>query len=88
LLREPVAIVDILSPSNAADTWANVVLYATIPSVHEILVLHTAEVRGEILRRGGGGQWRTDPEQVPPSGEVRLDSIAFAAPLTAFYRTA
>jgi len=51
--REPVAIVEILSPSNAADTWANVALYATVPSVAEILVLHT-EVRAELLRRGRG----------------------------------
>src|SRR5262249_40286851 len=37
-LTEPVLLVEILSPSNAAETWANVWTYATIPTVTEILV--------------------------------------------------
>jgi Uma2 family endonuclease len=38
LLAEPIVVIEILSPSNANDTWGNVVLYTTIPSVREILV--------------------------------------------------
>jgi len=34
-LTEPVLIVEILSPSNQAETWANVWTYTTIPSVKE-----------------------------------------------------
>ncbi len=87
LVCAAVLIVEILSPSNSAETWANVALYETMPSVVEILVLHSVEVRVELLRRGPGGQWPRDSEQVPPGGEVRLESIGFSAPVAAFYRT-
>src|SRR3954451_24752491 len=35
-LRDPVLIIEILSPTNRAETWSNVWSYTTIPSVHEI----------------------------------------------------
>ena len=41
-LADPVLLIEILSPSYQAETWANVWAYATIPSVQEILVLKTA----------------------------------------------
>ena len=47
LLREPVVLVEILSPPDPKDTWANVWAYTTIPSVQDILVLHS------MTRRGG-----------------------------------
>ena len=37
LLREPLVVIEILSPSNRADTWANMWSYTAIPSVREIL---------------------------------------------------
>ena len=85
LLHEPVAVVEILSPSNMRDTWANIALYATMPSVAEILVLHSTEMLGELLRRNDTGGWPI--EMIGPAGEVRLASIGFTAPLAAFYRT-
>jgi len=85
LLREPVLIVEILSPSNARDTWAAVVRYMTIASVQEILVLHSAEIKAELLRRAPDGPW---PRLTLLSGgTVTLESIDFSAPLAAFYRT-
>jgi len=57
VLPEPLLLIEILSPSNKADTWANVWSYVTIPSVWEVLVLHTAEMRGELLRRDEDGTW-------------------------------
>jgi hypothetical protein len=48
-------VVGILSPSNKAETWANVWSYVTIPSVWEILVLHTAHIRADLLRREDDG---------------------------------
>jgi hypothetical protein len=56
LLREPLVLIEILSSSNEADTWNNVWSYTTIPSVWEILVLHTADIRADLLRRDEDGQ--------------------------------
>jgi Uma2 family endonuclease len=88
LLREALVVVGILSPSNTSETWANVWSYVTIPSVREILVLHTATIRAELLRREGDGAWPDNPLSVEPGDAVTLESIGFSAPIDAFYRTA
>jgi Uma2 family endonuclease len=86
-LAAPVLIVEILSPGNQAETWANVWAYTTIPSVQEILVVHSGEMRAELLRRGPGGDWPEEPATVT-EGALALDSLGFRAPLAALYRTA
>ncbi len=83
-LTDPVLIVGILSPSNQAQTWANVWSYTTIPSVREILVLKTAAIGAEILRRDADGAWPREPVRVS-EGEMRLESIGFAVDLARVY---
>ena len=87
VLAAPLVLVEILSLSNKADTWTNVWSYTTIPGVAEIPVLHTAEIRGELLRRQADGSWPDDPAQLLAGDEVHLDSIGFTNPLVGFYRT-
>ena len=72
-LTDPVLVIEILSPTNQAETWANVWTYATIPSVREILVLKTVSIGAEPV--------------VIEAGELRLESIGFSFPLAAAYRT-
>ena len=86
-LSEPVVLVEILSPSNEAETRANVWAYTTIPSVAEIAVLGSTEVSAEVLRRRPDGTWPERPDAVGPGGELRFESIGFAAPLAAAYAT-
>jgi Uma2 family endonuclease len=86
-LPEPVVLVEILSPSNEAETRANLWAYTTIPSVAEIAVLGSTEVSAEVLRRRPDGTWPERPEIVGPGGELRFGSIGFAAPLAAAYAT-
>jgi Uma2 family endonuclease len=81
-------VIEILSPSNQADTWNNVWAYTTIPSVREILVLHTVEVRADLLRRDENGTWPDNPLTLMLGDTVTLASIDFTATITAFYRTA
>ena len=35
MLQEPLLLIEVLSPSNKAETWSNVWTYTTIPSVRE-----------------------------------------------------
>ena len=79
------ALVEILSPSNATDTWDNVWAYTTIPSVREIVVVHSMRVLAELLRRDADGRWPVQPEQIGANGTLRLQSIDFACPLRAAY---
>jgi Uma2 family endonuclease len=83
-LPEPVLLVEILSPSNQAKTWTNVWSYTSIPSVQEILVLHTDRVGAEVLLRSVDGAW---PERttVITEGDLVLDSIGFHLPLADLY---
>jgi Uma2 family endonuclease len=85
-LTEPVLLVEILSPSNEDETWANVWSYGSIPSVREILILHTAAIGAELLRRMPDGSWPEEPETTI-AGDLMLESIDFRIPLAALYRT-
>jgi Uma2 family endonuclease len=85
-LTGPVLVIEILSPSNQAETWANVWTYTSIPSVREILVLRTAVVGADLLRRNQDGSWPEKP-QVILDGDVTLESIGFTFELAAAYRT-
>jgi hypothetical protein len=51
------------------------------------MVLHTAEIRADLLRRQDDGIWPADPLLLAAGDVVELESIALAAPLVAFYRT-
>ena len=84
-LPDPIVLIEILSPGNASDTWDNVWSYTTIPSVREIVVVHSTRVFAELLRREGDGNWPAEPEEIGPDGTLRLDSIGFACPLPAVY---
>jgi Uma2 family endonuclease len=83
---DPVLSIEILSPRNQAETWANVWAYTTIPSVQEILVLKTAAIGAELLRRNLDGSWPSQPLSIE-TGELTLESIGFGIPLAAAYRT-
>lgn len=85
-LPDPVLLVEILSPSNAAETWANVWAYTTIPSLREILILRSSSVRAELLRRRPDGSWPEQPETIS-DGMLELESIGFSVALAALYRT-
>lgn len=85
-ITDPVLIVEILSPSNQAETWANVWAYATIPSVREIVVLRTVSIGAELLRRGADGAWPREPASLT-DGELVLESIGLRVPLVNLYRS-
>ena len=85
-LTDPVLLIEILSPSNQAESWANVWAYTTIPSVQEILVLKTASIGAELLRRNPDGSWPSQPLAIE-TGDLTLESIGFNFPLAAAYRT-
>ena len=85
LLTAPVLIVEILSPSNQAETWVNVWAYTTIPSVQEILVLQTAAIGAFLLQRAPDGTWPDKPNEIT-AGDLVLNSIALQTPLAGLYR--
>lgn len=85
VVPDPMLLVEILSPANEVDTRENVWAYASIPSVREILVVHSTQVAAELLRRRSDGSWPEEAEAVGPGGTLRLESIDLSCPLAAIY---
>lgn len=52
-----------------------------IPSVREILVIHSTSIGADILRRDTAGAWPEAPIRVE-AGEIALASVDFHFPLT------
>jgi Uma2 family endonuclease len=87
MLPEPLILIEILSPSNEAETWANVWTYLTIPTVMEVLIVSSTRIEAELLRRNTDGTWPEVPMRINPEDSLNLNSIGFSIPLSAIYRT-
>jgi|SRR5271165_399016 len=87
MVADPILLIEILSPSNEAETRVNIWAYTTIPSVREILAVHSTRIEAELLRRNADGSWPEEPDILTASDTLKLDSVAFATPLAALYRT-
>ena len=83
----PTVLIEIMSPSNETDTRTNVWAYTTIASVQEILLLRSSRWEAELLRRNEDGTWPADPILLRGNASLVLQSIGFATPLAAVYRT-
>jgi Uma2 family endonuclease len=83
-LADPVLIVEILSPTNHAQTWANVWAFTTIPSVREILIVHSVTIGADLLRRQPDGNWPERPMHIE-TGSFTLESIALELALSDLY---
>lgn len=81
---DPVLLIETLSPNNQPQTRANIWSYTTIPSVQEILVIHSTRINAEILRRNSGG-WPSGPVIIGPNMIVELESIGFSVLLADLY---
>lgn len=85
--RTPRAIllIEVLSESNSGETWGNVGLYCTVPSVIEILIVDPRQIAAWVLRRGEDGTWPPNPEVVSADAVV-LDCIDLTIAMDAIYR--
>lgn len=84
-LPDPLLLIEILSPSNEAETWQNVWAYTTLPSVTEILVLRTSAIAADLLRRQPDGSWPESPQRIAGDDALTLESIGYHASLSELY---
>lgn len=86
MVPEPILLIEVLSPGNAGDTYENVRAYATIPTVREIVVVHSARMRAELLTRDAQGHWPPDPAMIEGQDAVlSLAAINAELPLAEIY---
>ena len=86
-IPDPVLLIEVLSPGNQDDTRDNVWAYATLPSVREIVVLHSTRVLAEVHRRDGAGAWLPDPEYSGLGERLRLASVPLDCAVEDAYRS-
>ena len=86
-MLDPVVLIEILSPSNARETRANVWAYTSIPSVSEIVLVSSTSIAAEVLRRQTDATWPGEPQYIDAEGKLVLESIGLRIPLRAAYRT-
>jgi Uma2 family endonuclease len=84
-VREPLVIVEILSRTNARDTWDNVSDYMSLPSVREILYLESEAIHGYLFRRLDDGSWPRDYVDISADDTLALHSIGWSVPLALIY---
>ena len=84
-LPDPILIVEILSPSNEAETRENVWAYTTLPAAREILLVRSTDIGAELYRRQSDGNWPPQPELIGEAGELTLVSIDYRASLASLY---
>ena len=82
---DPVLLIEVLSPGNPSETWQNVMGYTTLPSVQEILVVHSTRIKAELLRRDANGHWPANPEPIKAGANIALASIEAEFPLNEAY---
>lgn len=87
MVPDPVLLIEILSPGNAAKTRSNIWAYTTIPSVRELLVVHSTRMEIELLRRGPDGHWPDSPATLKAPDQLELAGIGFTVPVADIYRT-
>ena len=85
MLTDPILLIEVLSPSNAQDTYENIRAYATLPSVVELIVVHSTRMTVELLRKGEGGVWPANPTMIEGAGAVELRSVEMVLPLAEIY---
>jgi Uma2 family endonuclease len=85
-LRDPVVVIEIISPENARETRESVRAYLSIPSLREVLVVHAHEIRAELLRLQPDGFWPPDPTIWTAGDTIELDSVGFRHELAKLYR--
>jgi Uma2 family endonuclease len=83
--KEPVIIIEILSPGNERETRTRLSLYIAMPSVSEIVFIDSSRVRAEIWRKSEQGEWATGTEIIGKGDVFRLASISFETPIEALY---
>jgi Uma2 family endonuclease len=84
-IRHPILVIEILSPSNHAETWRNIRAYMLISSVREILVIRSDHSSIDLLRRDADGGWPNDVTTVT-EGSFTLMSLELTLTLGALYR--
>lgn len=78
VLENPLVLIEILSPGNAAETREAVRACLTIAGLREVLVIDSVAIGGEHLMREPDGAWPEDPAPLGPADDIVFETLGFA----------
>jgi len=82
--REPVLIVEVLSPSTAAyDRGLKFAYYRTLPGLQEYVLIDAERMAVDVFRRDAEGHWVLYP--YGPDASVDLAGVGLSMPVAAIY---
>lgn len=82
---EPIVVIEILSPSNRAETLAKLPFYGQFETIEEIVLIESERAGMRVYRRRDGPDWLDRPSE-ESAAEVVLLSIPTALIATEIYR--
>jgi hypothetical protein len=82
---EPIVLIEVLSPTDGAETRAKVWAYAAIPSVREILRVRSTHIAAKRIVQKPDGGWPANPSPLGEADRLNLESIGFDCPIPADY---
>jgi Uma2 family endonuclease len=85
MLMEPRLLIEVLSPSNAADTYENIRAYSSIPSIAELIVVHSTRIGIEPPVKGEHNIWPANPTVLRAGATLELPSIGLTVSLAQIY---
>lgn len=85
---DPILIVEVMSPSNEAETWESIHALAGLQSVKEVLVVQSTRVEVHVYRRDAKGAWLNVPDTAGDARDagIRLASVDLDLPVSEIYR--
>ena len=85
IVKQPIVLIEILSPSNDKETWESIRACATVPSLKEIVVADSEKLHIEVYRKDRDGNWPETSEKIEPDGILHLTSFGAQFPLRDVY---
>ena len=71
-LIEPAVVIEILSPSNRAETLAKLPFYGGFACIREIVLVESERIGVRVYRREAGADWLDTPADQPGPGEMLM----------------
>lgn len=84
-LHNPILLIEVLSPSNQSDTYENIRAYATLPTIIELVVVHSEHMTVELLHKGADHVWPANPTMTEGAASITLSSIDMVLSLADIY---
>jgi hypothetical protein len=87
MVPDPILLIENPLPGKRSADPCRIWAYTTIPTVQEILAVHSTRIDAELLRRNADASWPEELHILTASDILKLSGIDFVIDLAALYRS-